>query len=191
MFQLQRNLAISAAAIGLSALLFTTIASAKGSASAYSSGESLRLLAHLPIDGQTSVKLKTSEGGKALLYVNYLASKKTTVIDVSNPQEPKVIQQDVAADGVITAALGDIVLQDADTSKGNDPATKSVQIISFSNPDHPRIVQNFDGVTGQLVDPSRQLIYIVNHDGLWILQHRTVQNQQAADEFDKRLRYDR
>jgi len=41
----------------------------------------------------------------------------------------------------------------------------------MSDPANPKTLQTFEGVTSVLADDSRDLIYIANSEGVWILRH--------------------
>ena len=51
------------------------------------------------------------------------------------------------------------------------PRTESIRVLDLSDPKNPRTLQTFDGVTNVLAEDARNLIYITNSEGLWILQH--------------------
>jgi hypothetical protein len=56
-----------------------------------------------------------------------------------------------------------------------------VRLLDLSDPSNPRTLQTFDGVTSILSDDRRDLIYITNSDGLWILHHRRDLARQICD----------
>ena len=48
------------------------------------------------------------------------------------------------------------------------------QVLDVSNPAHPRTIRILDGVTTIVRDDARNLIYVANSDGVWILSHHQV-----------------
>jgi hypothetical protein len=47
-----------------------------------------------------------------------------------------------------------------------------VKLLDLSDPSRPRTLKTFAGVTSVFLDDRRNMIYLANHDGLWILYHR-------------------
>jgi hypothetical protein len=56
--------------------------------------------------------------------------------------------------------------------------------LDLSDPKNPKTLQTFDGVTKVLAEDDRNLIYITNGEGLWILRHNS--NNQNNQESRKR-----
>ena len=49
---------------------------------------------------------------------------------------------------------------------------ESLELVDLSDPGNPRMVESFSGVTSILTDDARDLIYIANNEGLWILKRQ-------------------
>ena len=49
--------------------------------------------------------------------------------------------------------------------------TQFVRLLDLSDPTYPRTLQTFNAVSDILLDGGRNLIYITNGEGLWILSH--------------------
>ena len=47
--------------------------------------------------------------------------------------------------------------------------TRSVGLLDVNDPENPRTLRTFDGVSSVLFDTGRNLIYLTNAEGLWIL----------------------
>ena len=63
-------------------------------------------------------------------------------------------------------------------------APESVRLLDVSDPAHPRTVQMFDGVTSIVRDDARNLIYLANADGIWILSHNQVLRRHLCSSSD-------
>jgi hypothetical protein len=141
-----------------------------------------KVIAHLALkDAPGNEMLLQSKGDKQYLYVQKASKQGFTVIDVTRPVLPTLVNlSDKSAD----AAAGKLEIVGPDVglaevpdknSKGvirnSDSPTETVKILDLSDPAHPKVLQTFTGVTSILQDPSRGLIYLANNDGLWILNH--------------------
>ena len=141
-----------------------------------------KVIAHLALkEAPGNEMLLQSKGDKQYLYVQKASKQGFTVIDVTKPVRPTLVNQsDKSAD----AAAGKLEIVGPDVglaevpdknSKGiirnSDSPTETVKILDLSDPAHPKVLQTFTRVTSILQDPSRGLIYLANNDGIWILNH--------------------
>jgi len=141
-----------------------------------------KVIAHLPLkDAPGSEMLLQNKGDKQYLYVQRASKQGFTVIDVTKPVLPSLVNFS-AQPSDATAGKLEIVGQDVGlaevpdkNSKGvirnSDSPTETVKILDLSDPAHPKVIQTFTGVTSILQDQTRGLIYLTNNDGLWILSH--------------------
>jgi len=141
-----------------------------------------KVIAHLALkDAPGSEMLLQSKGDKQYLYVQKASKQGLTVIDVTKPVVPSLVnlgaQSSDATAGKLEIVGPDVGLAEVPdkNSKGvirnSDSPTETVKILDLSDPAHPKVLQTFNGVTSILQDPSRGLIYLTNTDGLWILNH--------------------
>ena len=141
-----------------------------------------KVIAHLALkDAPGSEMLLQSKGDKQYLYVQKASKQGFTVIDVTKPVVPSLVntgaQSSEATAGKLEIVGPDVGLAEVPdkNSKGvirnSDSPTETVKILDLSDPAHPKVLQTFNGVTSILQDPSRGLIYLTNTDGLWILNH--------------------
>ena len=63
-------------------------------------------------------------------------------------------------------------LQGTEEVSSSDPPTQFVKLLDLSDPSRPRTLKTYAGVTSVSLDNRRNIIYLANHDGLWILYHR-------------------
>lgn len=139
------------------------------------------VIAQLLLPGAPTRPVSVQEhGGKQYLYIEQASNEGFTIVDVTKPNQPHVIKrvawpneasagklQMVGAGVALAAALDG----DSGTVGGGYP-TQSVRVLDLSDPTNPRTLQSFSGVTGILADDGRNLIYITNNEGLWILRYR-------------------
>jgi hypothetical protein len=141
-----------------------------------------KVIAHLVLkDAPGSEMLLQNKGDKQYLYVQKASKQGFTVIDVTKPVLPSLVNH-TAQSGDATAGKLEIVGPDVGLAevpdknatgviRNSDSPTKTVRILDLSDPAHPKVLQTFTGVTSILQDPNRGLIYLANNDGLWILNH--------------------
>lgn len=147
------------------------------------------VIAHLPIEGAPVTQLFVQEeGGKQYLYVRQASQSAYTIVDVSHANKPKIVKRDTSQPGGgqrLQMIGGGIALSETPDSAGTGgvrhelaptkaPAANSPQslrVLDMSDPANPKTLQTFEGVTSVLADDSRDLIYIANSEGVWILRH--------------------
>jgi hypothetical protein len=59
-------------------------------------------------------------------------------------------------------------------------STETLRVLDLSDPANPRTILTFSRVTSTLADDERNLVYITNSDGLWILKHQPEQGISSA-----------
>jgi len=143
-----------------------------------------KVIAHLPLQEPAgSEMLLQSKGDKHYLYVQKASKQGFTIVDVTKPSVPSLVNRSApstdATAGKLEIVSPDVAIAEVPDkdSKGvirsSDSPTETVKILDLSDPAHPKVIQTFTGVTSILQDPSRGLIYLANNDGLWILKHST------------------
>jgi hypothetical protein len=153
------------------------------------------VIAHLPLPGNpVSQVLLRQQGSKQYLYIQQTGKEGFTIVDVTQPEHPSVVKNVTLADksgdeklemvgnGLALAETPDSSsaggavheLSPAKPPAGSAaaaPRTESIRVLDLSDPKNPRTLQTFEGVTNVLAEDARNLIYITNNEGLWILQH--------------------
>ena len=141
-----------------------------------------KVIAHLPLqEAAGGEMLLETKGDKHYLYVQKASKQGFTVIDVTKPEVPSLLNRTVSSNDATAGKLElvgpDVGLAEVPdkNSKGvvrsTESPTETVKILDLSDPAHPKVLQTFTGVTSILQDPSRGLIYLANNEGLWILNH--------------------
>jgi hypothetical protein len=192
---------LACVALALSALLFTTRADASDS-DFYPSYLQARVIAHLPLSGGAQQLFLQQEGQSQYLYVRQPSQRGVTVIDITKPERPKVVSQlpldnltmvgsglaifeTPESSATVRTSLGTpLATGNAEDARGNGAVLESVRVLDVSDPAHPRAVQNFDGVASILHDSARNLIYIANGDGVWIVSHEQVLRRHECTSSD-------
>lgn len=141
-----------------------------------------KVIAHLPLkEAPGSEMFLQNKGDKHYLYVQKASKQGFTVIDVTKPVLPSLVNRAAGSNDATTGKL-DLVSPDVGLAevpdknakgviRNSDSPTETVKILDLSDPAHPKVLQTFTGVTSILQDPSRGLIFLANNDGLWILNH--------------------
>jgi hypothetical protein len=168
------------------------------------------VIAHLPLPGTpVSQVLLRQQGSKEYLYIQQTARESFTVIDVTQPEHPSVVKTvtltdksgdeklemvgnglalaetpDSSSTGGAVHELAPAKPQAASGTATPAPPTESIRVLDLSDPKNPKTLQTFNGVTKVLAEDDRNLIYITNGEGLWILRHNP--NNQNNQESRKR-----
>jgi hypothetical protein len=127
------------------------------------------------------------------LYIEQLRQGTVTIIDVTTPAAPKVIGEFAPpADDKplhIAEVEGTAALLTTSAPAPASPAPDSVVIMSFADPARPRVERRFGHVTGLLRSESRGLTYLVNDEGLWILQHQPAPDRELERQYQHEITY--
>ena len=141
-----------------------------------------KVIGHLSLqEAPGSEMLLQTRGGKQYLYVQKASRQGFTVVDVTKPALPSLVNRTASSNDATAGKLEmlspDVGLAEVPdkNSKGvirsSDNSTETVKVLDLSDPAHPKVIQTFSGVTSTLQDPNRGLVYLANNDGLWILHH--------------------
>jgi len=152
-----------------------------------SNGHSAAVIAHLPLPGPSATQmLLERQSGKLRLYVNQ-GAQGVVVVDVTSPGRPSVIDRAAwpgrTANGQVQLLGSRLALSELPeglpAAPGTPPAPRTVNILDTTDTAHPQVLRTFFGVTSILPDVDRNLIFIANAEGLWIVRHRVAQASYA------------
>jgi hypothetical protein len=142
------------------------------------------VIAHLPLGGASVNQMFLREqGGIQYLYLGESSKDGLAIVDVTKANQPSIIKRIAWLNEGSTGKLqlvGDrlALAETPDTATAETVSrTGTLTLLDLSDPTNPRTIQSFSGVTSTLADDARNLVYITNNDGLWILKH---QPDQAA-----------
>ncbi len=172
--------------------LLATVVLVSGGASAkdhkaQGSDNQARVVAHISFAGLSAIDMamQNKGNGKVYLYVQHSQEQGISIIDISKPAEPKNLgviswpdpamssRMNVTGDLAIIAESGVLPMR---SSTSND----DLVLWDLSNPTAPRVVQKFSGVVKWLQD-GRNLIYVLNGDGLWVVSEPTDRQPEQTE----------
>ena len=147
-------------------------------------GKESRVIAHIPFSGLSAVDMAMQRrvNDKYYLYVQHAKNQGISIIDVSNPAQPKSLGVTPWPDPAVSSQMnvtGDlaIVVQSGFVPVRGTPNDDLV-LWDLSNPSAPRVVQKFSGVVKWLRD-ERNFIYVLNGDGLWVVSNTDRDSEQT------------
>jgi hypothetical protein len=152
------------------------------------------LIGHLPLPETTvSGIAAASDPSRQLLQLTDAVHGMLTLVDVAQPSRPKLLGQSKLPAELVHAnvqvRMGDTALltvSQTDSPGHADP--RSLTLVSFADPSNPKTVQTFEGVTAVWSDRERELVYLSNADGLWILEVYSAADKRAEEQFDEMIR---
>ncbi len=148
-------------------------------------GRSAIVIAHLALPGPSpSQMLLRRQNGKQYLYLDQ-GKQEISVVDVSNPRQPKLINraawpQQVAA-GQLQLIGSGLAISENPQNQPARSTPENVNILDLTNPAQPQVLAHFSGVTSVLPDNARNLVFLANADGLWIVHERVTQKEYARE----------
>lgn len=147
--------------------------------------EHIRVVGHLPLENMhVNSMFVEQRNSKTYLYLHRPSKDAYAVVDVTDPQHPKIVTRDtlkesdaMKVEGPATGSAFGIAVAPETSGSSNEPSgpvilpSETVQFIDMSNPKDVKAVKTFKGVTAMYPDNPRRLVYLVNGDGLWIVNH--------------------
>src|ERR1700756_4076451 len=138
------------------------------------------VVAHLALSGSLTSQMDLHENGdKQYLYISANSNEGVTVVDVTNPGQPKVIKRlawpNEGSTGRLQMVSSGLALAEGPDSDSMaaapPPATRTVKVLDLSDLANPLTVLTLSVVTSTLDDKAHNLVYITNREGLWILRN--------------------
>jgi hypothetical protein len=112
--------------------------------------------------------------GKEYLYIGLESSARLSVVDVTKPRQPQTINRAEPRAGAPTADFrpigGMLAVFGTSDAQAHEQDPRTLTILNMDDPANPREIAKYTGVTSYLRDETRELIYIANNEGLWILK---------------------
>jgi len=159
------------------------------------SNPDLQVAAHIPLSSGTVTGFIISQHTtRYYLYAEHQGAKTVTLIDVTRANRPSVLadfsySSQAPADSVAALAGTAALVTSEPVVASSAPAPQSVKILDFSNPENPKVVREFTGVTAFGRDEGRGLIFVANAEGIWVLQQRRPEEEEAEDEYTRYVLY--
>jgi hypothetical protein len=109
---------------------------------------------------------------KYYLYVQHSKDQGISIIDISNPAQPKAVKVIPWPDPAVSSRInvtGDLaIIAESEVLPTRKLSNDDLVLWDLSNPAAPRVVQKFSGVIKWLQD-ERNFIYVLNGEGLWVV----------------------
>ena len=137
-------------------------------------GAGSQVVAHISSAGLSAVDMAMQKkvNDKYYLYVQHSKDQGISIIDISNPAQPKAVGVIPWPDPAVSSRMnltGDLaIIAESEVPPTRNPSNDDLVLWDLSNPAAPRVVQKFDGVVKWLQD-ERNFIYVLNGEGLWVV----------------------
>lgn len=147
------------------------------------------VIAHLALPGASVSQLVLQErGDKQYLFIEEASKAGFSIVDVTRPNQPNMIKRaswpNEASTGRLQMVNGGLALAAGPDRESvaaeRAPSTETVKVLDLSDPGNPKTVLSFSGVTSTFADDARNLVYITNSEGLWILRNNQALAAAAA-----------
>ncbi len=145
-------------------------------------GQSANVIGRIPISGPpVRQMLLSSQATKHFLYLDQGGPNGVTLVDVTHPANPQIVQQHVkwpdnAANQQMEVVGSNMaVTQQREGAPNREPRPKEVNILDLTNPSHPVVLDTFRDVTAVTPDNSRNLIFVAQPNEVLLVQHRVSQ----------------
>jgi len=143
-----------------------------------------RVIAHVPLEGLSAVDMAMQRrvNDKYYLHVQHANNQGITIIDVSNPAQPKSVGVTPGPNPAVSSRMnvtGDLAIVEENAVLPTRRVSNDDLVLwNLSNPSAPRIVQKFSGVVKWLQD-ERSFIYVLNGEGLWVVSNTDRDSEQT------------
>jgi hypothetical protein len=134
------------------------------------------VVAHVQLSGgPVTQMLLVRKNGREYLVLGPDSPAGITILDVSNPDQPRAISTTSGATGAPSAEVR--LVADTLTLFGSSDAGTASSANS-------KEMRSFSGVTASLKDKARGLIYVTNGDGLWIVKTKQkIEDEAIVDNY--------
>jgi len=142
---------------------------------------------HLYLEGMAVKQILIGrQRDEAYLYLQRADDNVLAVVDVTTSAKPVLLDRITlpeAADSIVNLQAGDADLVMAfapesgasAVSSSSDPSAvpiQSVRLLDLTDPEHPTILTSFNGVTSTATDEGRELVFLANSQGLWVVSYQ-------------------
>ena len=128
------------------------------------------VLAHMPVPGSPVRQILVQEE-KGKRYLLLQQNVHFTVVDVTDSKNPRIVDRVAEKGKLAEVGAGLAISVQSDQSAQGSVPTQTVRLVDLGDPKNPRVVKTLNGVTSIYSDDGRQLIYVTNSEGLWIIKH--------------------
>ena len=150
-------------------------------------GAGSQVVAHISFSGLSAVDMAMQKkvNDKYYVYVQHSKDQGISIIDVSNPAQPKMVGvipwPDPGASGRMNLTGDLAIISESEvlpmhSSRSDD----DLVLLDLSNPAAPEVVQKFSGVVKWLQD-ERNCIYVLNGEGLWVVSKPAERQSEQSE----------
>jgi len=149
-------------------------------------GDGSQVVAHISFAGLSPVDMAMLKkvNDKYYLYVQHSKEQGISIIDISNPAQPKAVGVIPWPDPAVSSRMnltGDLaIIAESAALPPRNPSNDDVVLWDLSNPVAPRVVQKFSGVVKWLQD-ERNFIYVLNGEGLWVVSKAADRQAEQSE----------
>lgn len=152
------------------------------------SQEHVNVIGHLDLHGMQvkDIFLQQRED-KSYLFLGRVDKNAFAIVDVTNPAHPVLVDRSGLQEPVGSrvdlpsdeSGLAVVFVPDSNSSPTVEPVssravslpTDSMRLVDLTDPKNPKVVKTFRKVTSVTADEGRQLVFVSNNEGLWIVSH--------------------
>lgn len=155
--------------------------------------DNIIVIGHIALPNASVTSLKTSEHHRRqFLQLQDTKHRTLMLVDVTDAAHPTVVKQlhlpTEPADCTLAALVGDVAL--VTDTQSPELHISSAALVNFADPDHPATLRKFSNVSAIRTDEGRGLIYMVDKDGLWILQEKSApEDKELEEEYSRYVFY--
>lgn len=147
------------------------------------------VISHLELPDAVSNIQASDDLGRYTIELIGAEGKTVTLVDVNNPEKPKLVRQAQLPSGLEHSSTQVRAGNTALFSVTQNPSAKAdpqlITLVSFSDPAQPKTIKRFPGITAIWTDRTRELIYMADSSGLWILQIYPAVDEDALERSER------
>jgi hypothetical protein len=153
--------------------------------------DTIEVVGHVALSGGAVTRfLVTRHYSSSYLYAEVETGKTVVLLDVSKPARPAILGNVAASAGLLSVTGTAALVSDSPTAATAQLKPQSIRIMDFSDPQHPKVAREFNGVTAIGRDDSRNLIFLANPEGVWILHQTLADDPEVEKEYAHHVLYD-
>ena len=145
------------------------------------------VVGHLALPGPAVQIFAQKHGSHQYVLIEQASKEGFTIVDVTQPSQPTIVKQVAWPNGASNGHLQPVktgvfvsTAAENNTATAGNPV-QTLDLMDLSDPANPQLIQAFSGVTATLSDESRNLMYITNAAGLWIVEYKQEQSATRGD----------
>jgi hypothetical protein len=157
--------------------------------------DAIEVVGHVTLtSGPVTNFICTQHYSSYYLYAEHDAGKDITLIDVTKRAQPSVLADvpyapDGGSEGLVAVAGTAALVSTGQSNSAAGITPQTLRIMDFSDPQHPKVAREFTGVTAVGRDDKRGLVFVANHEGIWVLQQHFADDPQVEEEYARTVLY--